>query len=75
MSELHASALSPQLATASGTAPSPRQTARWSIAPRWAALALAVWCTTALNQAWWGKLTALASEQSLGLLEEALVAP
>ena len=74
MSELHASALSPQLAAASGTAPSPRQAARWSIAPRWAALALAVWCTAALNQAWWGKLTALASEQSLGLIEEALVA-
>ena len=26
---------------------------------------LAMWCTLALNQAWWNKLTALSQEQSL----------
>lgn len=35
------------------------------LAPRWVALILAIWCTLALNQAWWNKLESLSHEQSL----------
>ncbi|MBQ0132876.1 MAG: phosphoethanolamine transferase [Comamonas sp.] len=44
------------------------------IAPRWVALILAMWCTLALNQAWWNKLTALSQEQSLTGLQTVLTA-
>ena len=43
---------------------------RPTIAPRWAALALAIWCTVGLNQAWWARLSQLAQEQSLSGTEQ-----
>lgn len=62
-------------------APSARQHPRhfiqlnaFEIAPRWAALLLALWCTIGLNQAWWGKLSALATEQSLSPWQMVLTA-
>lgn len=36
-----------------------------ALAPRWMALILALWCTLALNQAWWRKLADLSHEQAL----------
>ncbi len=47
---------------------------RPSLAPRWAALALASWCTVGLNQAWWARLEQLAHEQSLSTTEQLLTA-
>ena len=47
---------------------------RLAIAPRWAALWLALWCTLALNQAWWGRLVQLSTEQSLSRWEQLGVA-
>ena len=46
----------------------------FSIAPRWAAMLLAIWCSLALNQAWWRKLAELSSEQSLSAWQMALTA-
>jgi lipid A ethanolaminephosphotransferase len=43
---------------------------RPTVAPRWAALALAIWCTVGLNQAWWARLSQLAQEQSLSGTEQ-----
>lgn len=45
----------------------------WQIAPRWVALALSLWCSLALNQAWWGKLAQVGSEQRLDGLQHVLV--
>lgn len=47
---------------------------QWQMAPRWVALLLALWCTLALNQAWWGRLSLLESEQSLGFAQQTCVA-
>ena len=44
------------------------------IAPRWAALLLALWCTLALNQAWWHGIAAFAHEQTLSTLEKTITA-
>ena len=46
----------------------------WTLAPRWVALLLALWCTVGLNQAWWGKLSQLATEQRLDVGQQAAVA-
>lgn len=43
---------------------------RLTLPPRWAALALALWCTIGLNQAWWARLTQLSHEQSLSTTEQ-----
>lgn len=43
---------------------------RLTLSPRWAALALALWCTIGLNQAWWARLTQLSREQSLSTTEQ-----
>lgn len=58
-------------------APSSSAFFRWSppaIAPRWVALILAVWCTLALNQAWWNKLATLSQEQSLAWWQQVITA-
>lgn len=47
---------------------------RWGLAPRWVALLLALWCTLGLNQAWWGRLSQLATEQRLDVLQQACIA-
>lgn len=40
----------------------------------WVALALGLWCTVALNQAWWGRLAVLAAEQQLSGMQKLLAA-
>jgi lipid A ethanolaminephosphotransferase len=66
MTELHFTSPLPHLG-AQTQDPSPFRFQPWQIAPRWVALVLALWCTLGLNQAWWAKLSTLASEQSLSL--------
>jgi lipid A ethanolaminephosphotransferase len=44
------------------------------MAPGWAALALAGWCTALLNQPWWNRLAALAAEQPLDAWEKLMTA-
>lgn len=68
MTELHAS---PPLGTPNFHWP---QLSALTISPRWMALLLAVWCSLALNQAWWRKLAELSSEQSLSLWQMGLTA-
>ena len=58
-------------------APSSSSLWRWksfAVAPRWVALGLAIWCTLALNQAWWNKLEALSSEQTLTWWQKVAIA-
>lgn len=58
-------------------APSFAAFSRWAppaLAPRWVALILAVWCSLALNQAWWNKLAALSHEQSLAWWQQVVTA-
>ena len=45
-----------------------------SLPPRGVALLLALWCTLFLNQAWWRRLSALAAEQRLDVLQQLVVA-
>ncbi|WP_312569722.1 phosphoethanolamine--lipid A transferase [Comamonas sp.] len=63
MFELHPT--SPLPSDAPYAARSPQHFTPYPISARWMALILALWCTLALNQAWWHKLSELSSEQSL----------
>lgn len=72
MIELHTSSpLSPDTQPA---ARRPQRFTPYPVSARWMALVLALWCTLGLNQAWWRKLSALASEQSLSNWEMVLTA-